>query len=366
MLNKEYHKYGILITTNFQLLSLLKIVLSSKSEFEDIILFLSKNIVLCYEKKKKILEIEKIKKIYLVNEYEQGLKNKKFVKTLIDTINKKSFLNYVDCNIEYFFEYSIVPHNSMINSMFLHCFKHSKLQYIDDGLGSYYKNVDNLNCNSFRRFIQRITLQAPTAEKIYLNCPELVQYKSYYDVLYIPFDDNYEINNKLHDVFCINTYKKYKAKSIIYLSQPFSELDVGDYKDIENSIFDIISPKYKDAVYLRKHPSEKNKYFDKGQIELDVNEGMWELLCPIVLDDSNILISFCSAAQFTPKMMCQKEPFIIFLFELYDTNYNTKADCQKSVDMLIKSYKAKNKIFIPKSLNELSKVLECIKEMQGE
>ena len=53
---------------------------------------------------------------------------------------------------------------------------------------------------------------------------------------------------------------------------------------------------------------------------MDTVNNMWELECINTITDKHILVSFFSTVQFSPKMIANKQPYVIFLYKLFLSN----------------------------------------------
>lgn len=103
----------------------------------------------------------------------------------------------------------------------------------------------------------------------------------------------------------------------------------------------------------KPHPNEvldeNHQRFNLYQYEIP-----WELNIKII-KNSNILISVFSTASVTPKILSDKEPTIIFLFRILYPYEFFKAE--EFFERVKNSYRNKNKVLAPKSIDELSKIL---------
>ena len=89
--------------------------------------------------------------------------------------------------------------------------------------------------------------------------------------------------------------------------------------------------------------------------EIDDGKNMWEMECLNSIRDDHILISCCSTAQLTPKIVGGKEPYIFFLHRfLLDDESAIKKGLENMIENLTALYSDKSKILIPNSVEEFN------------
>ena len=91
---------------------------------------------------------------------------------------------------------------------------------------------------------------------------------------------------------------------------------------------------------------------------------MWEIMCANIDFSNKILISHCSTALYTPKFIFDQEPIVIFLFDMLVDDVlqslNQMHAFEIFVDRLKETYRDKEKVFLPKSKEELLEYLEKV------
>ena len=86
---------------------------------------------------------------------------------------------------------------------------------------------------------------------------------------------------------------------------------------------------------------------------------MWELIALDDLSEDDVLICFFSTAAFTPKILFDKEPKIIFLFDLLpEKMFNAK----ELVSGLSEIYSNSNKVMVPTTIDEAIIMINCSTE----
>lgn len=137
---------------------------------------------------------------------------------------------------------------------------------------------------------------------------------------------------------------------VVFLGQCYQEVGLSSLEMSEiteaNNIF-------KDDFSYRKHP--RDNWVPKN-IRLDLSKD-WELLCETI-DENSILISLGSTAIQSPKFMYDKEPYIVFTFNLHpNLDKEFKHSFETFAKKLKELYRGKNKVIIVKDYEEYMAVL---------
>ena len=148
-----------------------------------------------------------------------------------------------------------------------------------------------------------------------------------------------------------------EGRRVVWLSQPIDGVKgVAEARDITRSF---LLP-YRDKVTVRMHPRDNDAEFYRD-FDVDNGNDMWELRLLELGDDADdlILIGAYSTAQINPKLLFGKEPTCVFLCNL-NTEYpqGKLASINQNIDDLRKSYSNPEKIYVPKTTDELKSVLE--------
>lgn len=141
----------------------------------------------------------------------------------------------------------------------------------------------------------------------------------------------------------------YDVCKLIYLSQP-------------NPVPFEISQKICDCLgancIVRYHPRDhKDILYDGIQ---DRGSSQWELICADNITDEHVLIGACSSAQTSPKWFFNKEPYVIFTYEIYgDKLPSAFIEASKIIVEKTKSiYSNPQKVIVPKTIAELEEIVE--------
>lgn len=162
-----------------------------------------------------------------------------------------------------------------------------------------------------------------------------------------------------------------KDKSII---NKIFQLDADNINRGEDILFDTIPSdeftpqgieKYREVVkkiiargniVIKQHPRNKEPRYNAPYFE---NTAIpFEVYCSQKNYEDSLFFTSCSTAVFTPKLIYDQEPSIVFLYKALDEyRKNSNNDCDKLVSSLIKMYRDPSKIMVIKSVDELDQIL---------
>mgnify|MGYP005800878817 CR=1 FL=1 len=220
------------------------------------------------------------------------------------------------------------------------------IQY-EDGIGSYLtKNLENHMRSRVFKFINKFVLNGKLSYNIntlYLNQPDLYTFGEYNEIKKIPSESG-EVD--LKEIFGYIYNELYVAHRFVYITQPLKETAAGNSSEKIES--EIISA-FNDKVLVRVHPRQNAA--DYKQCMVDTQNNLWELECAEQITDSHVLIGAFSTAQFTPKMLYDKEPTVIFTYKLYG---NAFENVDETVEMLRSMYRNPEKVIVAEDINRLS------------
>ena len=111
---------------------------------------------------------------------------------------------------------------------------------------------------------------------------------------------------------------------------------------------------------LRYHPCSNRASLKS--IDIDQLNNSWELECVYEITENHVLIGYYSTSQLMPKIIADKEPFVIFAYKLMTTKEGEYrfASYEEFINLVKNKYRDKNKIYIPKDENELIEVIKNI------
>lgn len=232
----------------------------------------------------------------------------------------------------------------------------------DDGLGSYIGDIlHDQKLHIIWRVLGRNTKKI-SPKILYVNNKNFCESKLTNDIRSLKNinDVSIEYKKMILDIFNFDEAmcNKYLKKKIIYLTQPMEELE---YR-FKNSIKEIekILNLYKTKGIIRKHPRDKTK--SESAFVLDTSETLWELICNSLITNDHILISVCSTTQIIPKILFNKEPWLIFTYKIYDIKNKTilLERFEPIIRKIQNNYIKKEKILIPETIEDFKYMLEKI------
>ncbi len=276
------------------------------------------------------------------------------------TIKKHLYNKDAINNENYDFAVMSVAGHFMMN--FLSCNSNANLYFIDDGAGSYQGNIIEEAMGNIYKLYCLLLHRGPKflkVLKLFVNNKKLCKSTLTEETCQLPIynttDSDY--NNLLLKIF-ENKISSYNER-IICLCSPSGDILQKRF-ELEKQILDTVK-NTKIEYLVRLHPREKS-YELFSDYPLDDTNNMWEIICMQNITDSHILIAYYSTAQMTPKIIYNKEPYIIFLFGM-DTTC-TKLSTYETAYIEFKNlYTNKNKIYAPKTIAEFETILQELEKM---
>ena len=238
-------------------------------------------------------------------------------------------------------------------------FKHkvsSELILFEEGNSVYTKNSvlqENPSEKMLRKMLYGKKAVAPS--KLFLYSPNLfvaLRKHSAFDVRSINVSDS--TVESLKGIF--DDIERIPCGSAIIIDTHKSAIFGKKEKREIEEMYNTIADKLNTIIYLKRHPREPEDSFNIGKL-IDDNIP-FELLCTEAFASTYILISYISTALATPKLMFDKEPYILLLYRLVKStvDVSTVDNYYHELKML---YTNPEKIFIPKTEEELMRSI-CI------
>lgn len=227
----------------------------------------------------------------------------------------------------------------------------------DDGIGSYYGSmVRDYNSPLFRLlnavfFCGGLNLDPV---KQFLTNPAMSQNETDAPVFPLPAATE-ECIAAAKEVFGYIPNDDYRGKAV-YLTQPLEEWPEYS-KENEEEIIRLVGETFGGRAVGRVHP--RQQLASLGGINISGTQNLWELECVSQITDDTILIGGFSTAQLTPKMLCDKEPTVVFTYRLLVPGA-TGGQAEK-ICRLIGSYKAAcrdpDRVLFPETMEEFARIL---------
>ncbi|MDR1467408.1 MAG: hypothetical protein LBI55_03210 [Oscillospiraceae bacterium] len=316
------------------------------------------------------------KEIYVIDRNKKGNNFFYLIKTLffplmavrdqVSKYDKKLILEHIYCT----------DCNSLICSLYLYNLKINpsiKLHLIEDGARNYCVQFDHYK--KLRKIMNFFSLP------LYAD--------NFFDTVVFN-SDMLELTGSLKTANQLNFYKNQSAiflvkeiykkkifpneinfKDLIYFNQPFFCGNTNIFKKIESDVLRVVREFASNEHFkFKNHPKFfSNQMPRKNQLETLVFE-------PYFIDEQEkldhiTLVGISSTALFSPKLMFDKEPVVIFLYEIFKNYFENSKNSQeitcyingsfsKAVQRLRNIYREKSKVIVPKTLADLKKVLTRI------
>lgn len=223
------------------------------------------------------------------------------------------------------------------------------IQY-EDGIGSYSTKDFQVTCRTtLFKIINELLIDnrlTYNVKEFYLNRPECYDFDIKSEIKKL---EQLPFGEKTEKVFEYKGNDIYKNSRFVYLTQPLYQTVIGDEAVKTEKI---ILEKIKDDVILRVHPRQKMEEYEGYNID-DIG-NLWEIECAKQISDNSVLIGAYSTAQFTPKMLCNKEPYVIFTYKIYKSEL---AGAAEMIEKLRKMYKNSDKVIVAESLEHLQNII---------
>lgn len=333
--------------------------LANSLEFQngicDIIVFCDKGLENVAENLSKAGIFRKVIKADFVNNYSLTKKIKLFLfpKTFkaISDLQEDSYSRLI---VQSFFYASLVARKINYKEIFL----------IEDGLSTYTSRVfSSKKRRVFFKFFNVLFMRKKniSVDGCYVyNSKLMVSNDIKTKVLPKISTKTYEILKKVF----MYTRTDETERNITFLGSPYYGIkDLLEYPQTASKKFEIFCDEIvkkvlgscRKSIIYRKHPREDIDYegfFDN--LTIDDNDSIWELISEDEITNDSIIISFFSTAAFTPKILYNTEPYVIFLYDIL----NEKVF---NADLLVlglkELYKNSSKVLVPKTIDEAQNIM---------
>lgn len=222
---------------------------------------------------------------------------------------------------------------------------------VDCGMETYF-SVDDYN-------VRMLKLRDPTKKMmrqckgVYLFAPEIS------DVKYPKIKIDIELYNKefINHLFSYNENDTSLLNNkIIYFDQIF-EFNEMNYKQLE-----LFNQQFKNMnIVVKLHPRREDNCYNEKAVNVTSAFELILLNGPDISLNESILITPLSTAVFLPKILFDKEPYIICLLDVLGQEWIEGNSIIKFILALKSKYRDPDKVMVPKNFNELSIIMEKLK-----
>ena len=249
----------------------------------------------------------------------------------------------------------------------------AKVWFIEEGSASYLGSISKKFTSKYRHLLYALFHKGPervVPSRLFVNNVALCN-NTECPVFPLPASnpDESDFARLLENIFGSVGSNLIADGKIIFLSQPLELMHIPRYEFgtarsiFERTLSNLIP--YRSKTIVRPHPREQRD--DYQAFPVDKSGALWELLCSSTISDNHILIGAFSTAQLTPKLLYNKEPFVIFTCFLYSEiqsslNYD---EIVPMIDALRVSYRNPQKIAAPKTWEEYQETIKCYVETRS-
>ena len=227
----------------------------------------------------------------------------------------------------------------------------------EDGTGAYNLNiVDNVTSikKSLFAFLTGLRNISRSFDDIYVFRPDLMSRKMKIPVLKIPDIDcnDSKLKSMINTVFSFR--KEYEiSENIIFFEQPMNSI-----KGLNEKIRSVADEVLTNNYIVKLHPRSNSKSYEGHKIYQN-NDVPWEVISLNSDIEHKVLISYFSTAGVTNKILFNKEPVIIFLFELQELKelYQLSNETINFVHSFTELYLDQGKIHLPQNMDQLKEIL---------
>lgn len=249
-----------------------------------------------------------------------------------------------------------------------------KLHLIEDGARNYCIQLDHYK--TFRKFAKILGTELYIDEfcDAVVFEPKMLHNFSHLSVKnQVKFYKNKKAESVISEIYIDKISEgEMSNNSIIYFDQPIKLGDFAHFQITESEVFDLLKKTLpEERLKVKIHPKLKQKDMDKNIVKSLVFEPYFVKNQEIL--DNLVLISLSSTALFSPKLIFDREPTVIFIYKLFDQYFSqqdvkdeficyTNGSFDSAVDKLRSLYSNKNKVICVSTLKELEKILKNIEK----
>lgn len=228
----------------------------------------------------------------------------------------------------------------------------------DDGMASYVGDPFTDNYKKRYLIVRKLLKRDYCVDTIYLNNPACYNGDRKKKIKNLQSDEEYDGKELINYIFSFQTPDDLENQRNIFLNMPIT--DVPGYIEHEKELAEIMKDITKGDSIVRLHPSEKREDI-YNSLKLDKTNNMWELICRHYITDNSLLVSCFSTAQFSPKLLNDTEPYLVFTFMMFDDLSEFKQQqFQEYVSFFKTKYEDCSKIYLPKTIDEYKTAIQSI------
>lgn len=231
------------------------------------------------------------------------------------------------------------------------------LHFYEDGTYAYY--VLSRGQGRLRTFISKVLFGYNIIQEcryIWVRKPQLLEKGEHTSVRVrkIPLLSNdtsaiakvFGLNDKVLDAF---------NRRVIYFDS-YDKLQNSTLLKVQDSIVKILADTFRDDLVVKPHPQYTRSHYAQDLIVASTKVP-FELINAFVNMDDKVLVSIFSTASFSPKLIFDQEPNLVFLYKLTDLESRNNYDYDGMIKKISSMY-SRNKVSVPGSIHDLMELLK--------
>ena len=308
----------------------------------------------------------KLEETHLFHKVYRCYRNEKKLDRLFDFISAKRILEGYDIEDKSFlnekYDQLFVGDKGLLGVALSYMNKPNVFIY-DDGIITYSGNciIDEKDKLFWISKFLRSDVYSFNIKKLYVNNKDFCKSTISNNIEQLPLlkKDNKAVDI-IKKVFDFNEDSLVKNHRLIILEQPLDGRENYNGTKFIDVVNELDVKQFNPLVRL--HPRQKDLVYEN--IDMDTIGNMWEIDCIENINNDHILMSFFSTVQFSPKMLADKEPYVIFLYKMFLTRLDGSEIpwFEEMIDQLKEKYTDSSKIFVPNDMEELKRIIESLKK----
>lgn len=235
--------------------------------------------------------------------------------------------------------------------------KSLKIHLFEDGTGGYFPLPHhNARYNDIFYKLTGVSHLVWHYDSIRVFKPKLL-YKTDVPVKSLGvISDDIDFKNRLNLLFNFSESDRVSQQNVLFEQPNFFAPQVDDV------IKKIMQPYLGDNTLVKLHPRTKHPERYAG-FPTHVNIGLpWEVICMNSDISGKTLISLNSTSLFTPKLLFDIEPRVVFLFNIPEVKefYSASEQFHDFVKRFKSIYRDTTRVFIPTSVDELNEIMQIV------
>lgn len=242
----------------------------------------------------------------------------------------------------------------------------TEIVFFDDGEGSYDDTIVYGLGGKEKKLIYRLVMKeiGEQAYSIYLYSPEYykrIHPNTNYTIYQLPrWNKNQETMAIIERVFELDGIEQIEERYVlldIIRAEVFNPTDSDRYKSLINRIIETVG---KESICVKKHPRDLERYED-GVKEYGNRSIPFECIMTQFKGEDKVLISLTSTSVFMPKILLDREYYIILLYRLFQLQLGDETQRDELYKLLAEDYRNQSRIMIPSNEGELLACLDRLK-----